>query len=514
MDRHSKNVTAPERSGNILNNYERAVAPDCDRWGRALTYAEMRAAIEIAFSERTAAHFPRRTLGLYGEQERRPLFPRFVPPQFGAVPADLPLISTEAAWAEGKTRGVGGAVFYAEAAFDRRAWETEKRRESLKVMVGSAAQVALGLYDAETAELLQGSPSYLNALEGAHGVSRDQILGRKWSELAFGAASDAAGGLFESVAETGEAGNLSEIRIRARRDGRESVWNFSLTPVHFEAAGERRGGKAECILLSAADVTEQVQARERMAQLDFLKDQFFSLASHELRTPLVPLMGYSEALIRLASQSPGGGENRERDRRLVQMASRFRGQLKRLERLTDDLLDMAQLQSGKFSLRPGAVNLAQVVESAVEEARVAAPSREIRFETEEGNRPMIVRGDEARLIQVMNKLLNNAIEHAPQSDRIDVRLVRAEHNGGLSHARIEVRDYGPGIPPGNLGTIFNRFYQISVDGRQPRGGLGLGLYLAKDVVEQHGGAITVRSKPGKGSVFVIRLPLLKESKGV
>jgi two-component system CheB/CheR fusion protein len=249
-----------------------------------------------------------------------------------------------------------------------------------------------------------------------------------------------------------------------------------------------------------------------LEQLDFLKDQFFSLASHELRTPLVPLMGYSEALSRLLSQTPEAGKELERNQRMLQMVGKFRGQLKHLERLTDDLLDMSRLQSGKFSLQSQSVDLNQVAEMAIEEARMTAPARTIRLDARKKDQPLIVRGDEGRLLQVMNNLLNNAIVHAPQSDRIDMRLSRTNSDSGPPQAQVEVRDYGPGIPPENLKTVFSRFYQISDDKRQPRSGLGLGLYIAKNIIEQHGGEITVQSNPGEGSAFIFKLPLIDAGK--
>jgi signal transduction histidine kinase len=191
------------------------------------------------------------------------------------------------------------------------------------------------------------------------------------------------------------------------------------------------------------------------------------------------------------------------------MVEKFRGQIKHLVRLTDDLLDVSRLQSGKFSLREDLVALTGVVNQAIEEAHLIAPKRVIRLKRTEKDQPLLVRGDEERLLQALNNILNNAINHAPESERIDLRLSRANTDSGAPHAQIEVRDYGPGIAPENLGRIFNRFNQISADGRQPTG-LGLGLYIAKGIIEQHGGAITVQSKPGEGSAFMISLPLTNE----
>src|SRR5262245_29607289 len=407
---------------------------------------------------------------------------------------------------EGK---VDGLLLYADDVTGLRARQAVDRREHLKIMIENAQQMALGLYDAETTELLQASPRYIDKLEHGHGYARDQIIGRRWRELTF-SNPDEAVEMFNSVVETGAASRPVEIRVKSGDEGTESIWSRTLTPIRF--AGYNGMGKVSFILFSAVEITEQVRAREQLEQLDFLKDQFFSLASHELRTPLVPLMGYSEALSRLVSEPPAAGKELERNRRITQMVDKFRGQLKHLERLTNDLLDMSRLQSGKFSLQLQSVDLTRIAELAIEEARLSAPGRTVRLEAGKKDQPLIVHGDEGRLLQVMNNILNNAIILAPQSDRIDLRLSRTNTDSGPPQARVEVRDYGHGIPPEKLKTVFNRFYQIADDKRQPSSGLGLGLYIAKNIIEQHGGEITVQSKPGAGSAFIIRLPLIDEGK--
>jgi two-component system CheB/CheR fusion protein len=408
---------------------------------------------------------------------------------------------------EGK---VDGLLVYAEDETSLRAREIAERLEHLKIMVEYAGQTALGLYDAKTAELLQASPRYLDKLELGHGYARDQIIGRKWRELTF-ADPDEVVGLFNSVVETGVASQPVEIRVKLGPEGPQTVWSRILTPIHFQESGT--DDKAHLILFSAIEITDQVRAREELERLDFLKDQFFSLASHELRTPLVPLMGYSEALTRLVSQPPEAGKKAERDQQMIQMVDKFRGQLKHLARLTDDLLDVSRLQSGKFSLREEPVDLRKVAEQAIDEARLFAPDRKFRLQAPEKDQPLVVCGDEERLQQVLGNLLNNAIKHAPQSDRIDVRLSNFNPDGKPALARIEVRDYGPGIPPENLETVFNRFYQISADRRQPSRGLGLGLFIAKGIIEQHGGNIIAESKLGAGSAFIISLPLVNGDEG-
>src|SRR5262249_33646611 len=271
------------------------------------------------------------------------------------------------------------------------------------------------------------------------------------------------------------------VEIRVKLGDSETIWSRILSPIRF--ARSDGTGKVSYVLFSAVEVTDQVRAREQLERLAFLKDPFLALARHELRTPLVPLTGYSEALLRLVSKPPAEGKEDERNQRILQMVNKFRGQINHLVRLTDDLLDVSRLQSGKFSLRDDLVALTGVVNQAIEETRLTAPKRVIRLEQTEKDQQLMVRGDEGRLLQALNNVLNNAIKHATQSDRIDVRLSRANTNNGAAHAQIEVRDYGPGIAPENLGRIFNRFNQISTDGLQPKG-LGLGLYIAKGIIEQ------------------------------
>src|SRR5262245_27672649 len=148
----------------------------------------------------------------------------------------------------------------------------------------------------------------MEKLKQGHGYAHDQIIGRKWRELTFGNPDEAVE-MFNSVVETGAASRPIEIRVKMGDS--ETIWSRILTPIRF--AGSDGTGKVSFILFSAVEVTDQVRAREQMERLDFMKDQFLSLASHELRTPMVPLTGYSEALVRLISKPPAAGKEDQRN---------------------------------------------------------------------------------------------------------------------------------------------------------------------------------------------------------
>jgi two-component system CheB/CheR fusion protein len=136
----------------------------------------------------------------------------------------------------------------------------------------------------------------------------------------------------------------------------------------------------------------------------------------------------------------------------------------------------------------------------VEIARLQADGQTIRYALP--GEPLVVDGDARRLQQVALNLLTNAIKYAPGTEFIDVALRRV--NG---HVELTVQDYGPGIPAADLPNVFTRFYQVASAEARARGGLGLGLYISRAIVEAHGGTIDVRSREGEGAMFAVRLPL-------
>jgi two-component system CheB/CheR fusion protein len=225
-----------------------------------------------------------------------------------------------------------------------------------------------------------------------------------------------------------------------------------------------------------------------------LQDEFLAMASHELRTPLTALFGY----LQLHRRHVESGRTGESVHRSITSAIR---QVEHLRVLVDDLLDVERLRTGKLSLRRVPTELAALVGRVVAFAESLAPGKTIRLTP--SPEPLIVDGDPVRLEQVLLNLITNAVEHAPESDAIDVTL----HAVG-DQAELEVRDYGPGIPSAEINQIFSRFRQVAQGRPAGSRGLGLGLYIAHEIVTEHGGTIGVDSTEGQGARFYIRLPLL------
>jgi two-component system CheB/CheR fusion protein len=256
----------------------------------------------------------------------------------------------------------------------------------------------------------------------------------------------------------------------------------------FEAIGQpirASGGIQQGGVVAIRDITER--------SLHRLQNEFISLASHELRTPLTPLQGTLQLLLRQLQDPPAASARRYAERALTQT--------RHMTRLVDDLLDVSRLQSGKYTLTYEPLHLETLLPQIIEVAQVQTTKQFIHFD--EAAEPLSVSGDAGRLEQVLLNLLNNAMTYAPKTTRIDVRLRREENE-----AVIQVQDYGPGIPAADVPHLFSRFYQAARSDNGPKRGLGLGLYIAHEIIAAHGGQLTVASEEGKGAIFSVRLPLL------
>jgi signal transduction histidine kinase len=228
---------------------------------------------------------------------------------------------------------------------------------------------------------------------------------------------------------------------------------------------------------------------EQLVEIDTLKDEFVSSVSHELRTPLTSISGYVELLLE--------DEPDEEKRGYLAIVDR---NAHRLLGLVSDLLFTARLQEGRLELDRSEVDLTELVRHAVESARPRSETSSVELTVEiEG--VVQVHGEQARLAQLLDNLVSNAIKFTPQGGRVTVRLT-----GGDGLARIEVTDTGIGIPDQEREKLFERFFRSQTALERQIQGTGLGLYISKAIVEAHGGRIGVHSREGLGTTFVVELP--------
>jgi CheY-like chemotaxis protein/two-component sensor histidine kinase len=214
--------------------------------------------------------------------------------------------------------------------------------------------------------------------------------------------------------------------------------------------------------------------------------------AHELRNPLAPLRT-GVALLRLRHEDPATRETHDMMER----------QIAQLTRLIDDLLDVSRIDRGKLELRSERVSVESVMRTAVDTARPNLDAKGHILAVRAPPAPLFVQGDPVRLSQVLSNLLNNAAKFTPANGRIEI--CAAEEAGQVV---VSVSDNGVGIAPEHLKEVFDMFVQLDNASLAPAGGLGLGLTLARSIVERHRGSIEARSAGrGKGAQFVVRLPL-------
>jgi signal transduction histidine kinase len=223
-----------------------------------------------------------------------------------------------------------------------------------------------------------------------------------------------------------------------------------------------------------------------------MRDQFLSLASHELKTPITTLQLQSD-LMKRANEEPETPS-------MKRFMPVFRRQLVRLERLVNDLLDVSRLGSGRFllSATPEIVDLVDLVHEVADEQKLEMDSAECQLHVYSGP-PVCVKGDRIRLGQVVNNLLINARKYAPGKIILTVRE-------DADVAIVEVKDHGPGIDEKYRDVIFERFEQAPQS--RSVGGLGLGLYISREIIRFHGGELNLKSDPGDGATFWFALPKL------
>jgi len=290
--------------------------------------------------------------------------------------------------------------------------------------------------------------------------------------------------LREDVAEVLET--LQPIERRIARDDRSSHYIMRILP-YREPDNSVSGA-----LVTFVDVTSIVQAEETLREADLRKDVFLATLSHELRNPLAPIRTAARLL-----ESPDLPATQVDRLRAV-----IARQVTHMSALLDDLLDISRITRGSFLLKKEYVVICQVIEAAVEAAQQSIDTRHHRLEIQLPDEPLTIEADPVRLIQVITNLLVNAAKFTPEGGLIKIGC-RVEPESLV----IFVRDNGIGIEPHMLGQVFRMFSRVESEVGRSAGGLGIGLALAKGLIELHGGRIEARSAgPGRGSEFVLTFP--------
>ncbi len=332
------------------------------------------------------------------------------------------------------------------------------------------------------------------------GTTAEEMEGWGWQTVHDPAALPEVIATWQHARETGEAWEhtfplrrhdgvfrwfLSRAMPLRDEEGNITVWFGSNTDIteQRESAEERRR------LLES-----ERAARSQAERASFLKDEFLATVSHELRTPLNAILGWTQLLLTgdfadVASLREGL-ETIERNARAQ-------------TRIIEDLLEMSRIISGKTRLDVQALDLAAIIEAAIQTVIPAASAKQVRI-VKMLDPVEAMSGDPARLQQVLWNLLANAIKFTPKGGRVDVVLARIN-----SHVEITVRDNGEGIATQFLPFVFDRFRQQDASPTRRHSGLGLGLSIVKNLVELHGGSVRVESAGiGRGSTFTVTLPLV------
>ncbi len=247
------------------------------------------------------------------------------------------------------------------------------------------------------------------------------------------------------------------------------------------------------------ETMERRQAEARLQLADRRKDEFLATLAHELRNPLAP-MGNATTMIRLAQ-----GDARMREKGVAILER----QLRHIVRLIDDLLDVSRITTGKLSLQVENLDLVEVIHAAVELAEPACVERGLALRVDVPAQRCVVLGDSARLLQVLSNLLGNAARYTPQGGRVRLALRSRPES-----FEIDVEDNGIGIAREMQQRVFDLFEQADKSLERGNTGLGIGLTLARQIVELHGGEIHLRSEGiGHGTTFTVRLPRPAEPPG-
>lgn len=357
---------------------------------------------------------------------------------------------------------------------------TERMRSEKRLQLAATVfeNTSEGIMITDSAGRLQSTNPAFTAITG---FAADEVIGQNPRILQSGMQSQE---FYESMWESiGETGQWQGEIVNRRKNGEAYTQWLNINAV------KDGSGKVTHYVGVTFDISE-LKASERM------KDEFIATVSHELRTPLTSIHGSLSLLDGgVAAESP------EQSAELIRIA---KGNSRRLVRLIDDILSIAKIESEKMNFHLQSVNLAELVDNAVEANQEYANQFGVRIQAETCAGDARVLGDRDRLMQVLTNLLSNAVKHSPEGGEIEVETERNE-----GYWRVRVTDSGPGIPESFRSEVFKKFAQADATDRRKRGGTGLGLSISKAIIDRLGGRIGFDSEPGVRTCFYFELPMMQ-----
>lgn len=273
------------------------------------------------------------------------------------------------------------------------------------------------------------------------------------------------------------AGSAVSVQHRMKKVDGSSIWVENAIANHLD------NKSIQAVVMNFKDVTSRVKHEQEMAD-------FLGIASHELKTPLTSLKAYTQVLeMRLKA---------EKNINSIQLVSKMDKQINRIIAMIFDLLDVTKLQSGIMYLKRETFQLNDLLAEVTENLSNIHQSHKIELVLDEN---ISLKGDRTRISQVVVNLVTNGIKYSPKSDRLIIQTTIADNM-----VIVSVKDFGIGISASEINNLFNRFYRVS-NVRESYQGLGLGLYISNQIIEQHHGKMGVDSQENEGSVFWFQLPL-------
>ncbi|MBI1888388.1 MAG: sensor histidine kinase [Candidatus Spechtbacteria bacterium] len=308
--------------------------------------------------------------------------------------------------------------------------------------------------------------------------------------------------LTAGVREIGK-GNLDyKIKVQSRNEIGELASSFGQMSSALKKSRQKLYEYSQGLEEQVKERTKELTAaNSRLRQLDQMKSEFVSIASHQLRTPLTATKGYISMLLE------GSYGDLSKDVRVA--LNKVYASNERLVRIVNDLLDISRIESGKFQYTFAKISLPDLLENVVKEFTIAAEIQKLRILWEMPANPerFVVSADEEKLRQTFLNLLDNAIKYTPKG-HIEVKIVQDVRPG---YIRVSIKDTGIGISGEERGELFERFVRGKGGAHVNASGSGIGLYIAKKIVDDHHGRIWAESEgPGKGSTFIVTLPIYRQ----